>query len=70
MKLNKLKAKIFSNMGEPASIFGVALMEYMKEDDKVIVLSSDVSNYAGLDKCRYCRTKYDRNSRWLCKRRL
>lgn len=50
MKLNKLKAKIFSNMGEPASIFYVALMEYMKEDDKVIVLSSDVSNYAGLDK--------------------
>ena len=50
MELNKLKARIFSNMGQPASVFGVALIEYMKENDKVMVLSADMSNYAGLDK--------------------
>lgn len=50
MEINKLKAKIFSNMGEPASIFGMALMEQMKVRNDIIVLSADMSNYAGLDK--------------------
>ena len=52
MEINKLKAKIFSNMGEPASIFGVALLEQMKERNDIMVLSADMSNYAGLDKFR------------------
>ncbi len=50
MELNKLKLKIFSTLGEPATVFGVALMDYMKQNEKVMVLSADMSNYAGLDK--------------------
>lgn len=50
MELNKLKARIYSAMGEPASIFGVALIEQMKRRDDIFVLSADMSNYAGLDK--------------------
>ena len=52
MEINKLRAKIFSNMGEPASIFGIALMEQMKIRNDIMVLSADMSNYAGLDKFR------------------
>lgn len=52
MQINKLKAKIFSNMGEPASIFGMALIEQMKTRNDIMVLSADMSNYAGLDKFR------------------
>jgi transketolase len=52
MELNKLKIKIFSNMGQSASVFGVALLEYMKTNDRVMVLSADMSNNAGLDKFR------------------
>ena len=37
-------------MGQPASVFGVALMEIMKQNDNVMVLSADMSNYAGLNK--------------------
>ena len=37
-------------MGQPASVFGVALMEVMKQNDNVMVLSADMSNYAGLNK--------------------
>ena len=50
MELNKMKCKIFSTMGQPASVFGVALMEIMKQNDKIMVLSADMSNYAGLNK--------------------
>lgn len=50
MELNKLKARIYSTMGEPASIFGVSLIEQMKKRDDIFVLSADMSNYAGLDK--------------------
>lgn len=52
MQINKLKAKIFSNMGEAASIFGIALIEQMKTRDDIMVLSADMSNYAGMDKFR------------------
>ena len=50
MELSKMQLKIFSTMGQPASVFGVALMEIMKQNDKVMVLSADMSNYAGLNK--------------------
>ena len=37
-------------MGQPASVFGVALMEIMRQNDNIMVLSADMSNYAGLNK--------------------
>ena len=39
MELNKMKCKIFSTMGQPASVFGVALMEIMKQNDIPILES-------------------------------
>lgn len=42
--------KMLSMFGQSASIFGVALPEIAKRNDKVVVLSADMSTPAGLDK--------------------
>jgi transketolase len=43
-------SKLLSMFGQGGSMFGVTLFEAMKENNKIMVLSSDVSSPAGLDK--------------------
>lgn len=45
-----MNAKMYSMFGMCGSAFGVALMELAKTNDKIRVLSSDMSTPAGLDK--------------------
>lgn len=47
---NKVNFKLMSMAGQGGSIFGITLMEMMKERNDLIVLSSDMSTPAGLDK--------------------
>lgn len=47
---NKVNIKLMSMAGQGGSIFGITLMELMKERNDLIVLSSDMSTPAGLDK--------------------
>jgi transketolase len=46
----KYNPKIASMLGQGGSMFGLALMDSMKERDDIMVLSSDMSTPAGLDK--------------------
>jgi len=50
MEKNKLSAKILSSFGQGGGAFGVTLLELMKEYENIMVLSSDMSTPAGLDK--------------------
>ena len=47
---NKVNFKLMSMAGQGGSIFGITLMEMMKEFKDLMVLSSDMSTPAGLDK--------------------
>ena len=47
---NKVNFKLMSMAGQGGSMFGITLMEMMKERNDLIVLSSDMSTPAGLDK--------------------
>ncbi len=47
---NKINTKLLSMAGQGGSAFGIALMKLMKERDDIMVLSSDMSTPAGLDK--------------------
>ncbi|MBQ6204726.1 MAG: transketolase [Prevotella sp.] len=47
---NKVNVKLLSMAGQGGSIFGISLMNMMKERDDLMVLSSDMSTPAGLDK--------------------
>ena len=47
---NKVNFKLMSMAGQGGSMFGISLMELMKERDDLMVLSSDMSTPAGLDK--------------------
>jgi transketolase len=50
MEINKLNAKILSKFGQSGSVFGMALLEVIKENPAIAVLSADMSTPAGLDK--------------------
>lgn len=47
---NNINVKLLSMAGQGGSIFGISLMNIMKERDDLMVLSSDMSTPAGLDK--------------------
>ena len=47
---NKINVKLLSLAGQGGSAFGISLMNLMKERDDLMVLSSDMSTPAGLDK--------------------
>lgn len=47
---NKVNFKLMSMAGQGGSMFGITLMEMMKECTDLMVLSSDMSTPAGLDK--------------------
>ena len=47
---NKINVKLLSMAGQGGSAFGISLMNLMQERDDLIVLSSDMSTPAGLDK--------------------
>ena len=47
---NKINVKLLSMAGQGGSAFGISLMNLMKERDDLVVLSSDMSTPAGLDK--------------------
>ena len=47
---NKVNFKLMSMAGQGGSIFGITLMEMMKDGSDLMVLSSDMSTPAGLDK--------------------
>ena len=47
---NKVNFKLMSMAGQGGSMFGITLMELMKECTDLMVLSSDMSTPAGLDK--------------------
>lgn len=47
---NKVNFKLMSMAGQGGSMFGITLMEMMKERNDLMVLSSDMSTPAGLDK--------------------
>ncbi|MFA6718053.1 MAG: transketolase C-terminal domain-containing protein [Prevotella sp.] len=46
----KYNPRTMSLLGQSASIFGIALLEQMKQRDDLIVISADMSTTAGLDK--------------------
>lgn len=50
MEMNKLNTKILSSLGQGGSIFGITLLDLMKEWEDIVVLSADMSTPAGLDK--------------------
>lgn len=50
METNKLNTKILSSLGQGGSIFGITLLDLMKEREDIVVLSADMSTPAGLDK--------------------
>lgn len=47
---NKVNFKLMSMAGQGGSIFGISLIELMNQRDDLMVLSSDMSTPAGLDK--------------------
>lgn len=47
---NKINVKLLSMAGQGGSVFGVALMNLVQEYPEIMVLSSDMSTPAGLDK--------------------
>ena len=47
---NKVNYKIMSMAGQGGSIFGISLLELIKDTESLMVLSSDMSTPAGLDK--------------------
>ena len=56
MKLDKSKIKLYSNVGSRAS-FGLACLELVKEYENLMVLTSDVSTSAGLDRFKLKHTE-------------
>ena len=51
MFINERNIKIWSTIGSRAT-FGIAALEIAKENDKLMVLTCDVSTSAGLDRYR------------------
>jgi len=50
IEINKLNARIYSKLGQSGSVFGIGLFEAFKEHANIVVLSSDMSSTAGLDR--------------------
>lgn len=58
---NKVNYKIMSMAGQGGSIFGISLLELIKDIDSLMVLSSDMSTPSGLDKFKTAHPKHFMN---------
>ena len=50
IEINRLNARIYSKLGQSGASFGVGLLEALKKNPEIIVLSADMSTTAGLDR--------------------
>lgn len=50
MEKNNLSTKVLSSFGQGGCVFGITLLDLMREQDNIMVLSADMSTPAGLDK--------------------
>lgn len=58
MEINKINARTFSRLGQSGSIFGMGLLDLIKTNPEILVLSSDMSRPAGLERFK---TQYPDN---------
>lgn len=57
-EITRLSARTCSMLGQRGSIFGQAVLNAAKDDDKFILLTADLATLSGMD--RYCRTYPER----------
>ncbi|MEI8274242.1 MAG: transketolase C-terminal domain-containing protein, partial [Paludibacter sp.] len=50
IEINKLNARIYSKLGQSGATFGLGLFDLLIVDSDIVVLSSDMSRAAGLDR--------------------
>ena len=50
IEINKLNARIYSKLGQSGATFGLGLFDLLNTDSDIVVLSSDMSRAAGLDR--------------------
>jgi len=50
IEINKLNARIYSKLGQSGATFGLGIFDVLDEDFDIVVLSSDMSRAAGLDR--------------------
>lgn len=50
INITKINTRLFSKLGQSGSIFGIGIIEAIKELPNIVVLSSDMSSPAGLDR--------------------
>lgn len=56
-EINRMTARTCSMLGQRGSIFGQAVLNAAKDDDKFILLTADLATLSGMD--RYCKTYPD-----------
>lgn len=56
-EITRVSARTCSMLGQRGSIFGQAVLEEAKKDDKFILLTADLATLSGMD--RYCKTYPD-----------
>lgn len=56
-EITRLSARTCSMLGQRGAIFGQAVLDAAKEDDKFILLTADLATLSGMD--RYCKTYPD-----------
>ena len=49
-EITKSTSRFFSRLGQSGAAFGVGLIEKAEENDKIVVLTADMSKPAGLSK--------------------
>ena len=56
-EITRMTARTCSMLGQRGSVFGQAVLEAAKEDDKFMLLTADLATLSGMD--RYCKTYPD-----------
>lgn len=57
-EISRLSARTCSMLGQRGSIFGQAVLDAAKKDDKFVLLTADLATLSGMD--RYCKTYPDK----------
>ena len=57
-EITRLSARTCSMLGQRGSIFGQAVLDAAKKDDKFVLLTADLATLSGMD--RYCKTYPDK----------
>lgn len=52
-EINRMSARTCSMLGQRGSIFGLAVLDAAKEDEKFVLLTADLATLSGMD--RYCK---------------